>query len=885
VIINLQFDADALAAPQSFRDGMLAAAAMLDAHLADNITVNIGVSYGTFNGAALPNQNTSEGNIGSGGNGSGYGISYSDLRTALANDATTSDDNTAVANLPGGSSIGGQSSFLIGNAQARALGLVSANDGTQDGWVGMGTGFTGNVLFAGAIHELTHALGRIAGTGLDIYRFNEDNSGNHVFGGAIPATPAYFSIDGGTTNLADFGINSDPGDFLNGGVQGPDPDNESVQGRGMTPVDMTMEDVLGFDAVNAAPTVSALSASVGEDGPSFQQDLLSGASDPDGDDISIAALAGSVITALGRTLNLGTDYILTGSTLALTSTGFSKFNSLAQGVSDTAVFGFQVRDFLAAITPNTQTLTIVGANDNPALGADGGSPHALTELAGTTNSTTPDVAIASMSFSDVDIGDTHTGDAGLSSGVWSGGVTVPAATMTALNTAMGASVIVDGTSGTVSAIFSLQDKFADFLAVGETLTATYDVEVRDNHSGVSNARPVTIVITGANDVPTVNGVGSVLANSLSEEPNVTGSNDTDTTSGQIAFNDPDLNDRPTASIDTADQTATWQDASNTFALSAGQIAMFTSAINITPAAGNANDGTINWNYAITDKKLDFLAVGETVIITTPIIVDDHHGGTVTPQVVVTINGANDNPIAAVDTNGTAKNSTLSVSAAHGVLANDFDPDVHDNGHLFVSQVNGSAGNVGTSVTGTYGSVTLNGDGSYTYVANRGALPAKIVAVDTFAYTVADPHGGTDTSALRFIVSNPGVNYLAGANTVLGGGNGPNVLDGTAGGDTLIGGNGPDVLVAGPGNSMNGGNGPDTFLFLPEFGSASILDFKLNNDKLQFDKSIFASAAAVLSHTIDSPSGAVITDTFGETVRLAGVTVSQLAAHIGDIYIA
>jgi serralysin len=81
------------------------------------------------------------------------------------------------------------------------------------------------VLFAGALHELTHGMGRIAGDTIDLYRFNEDKSGNRVYGGAIPATPAYFSIDGGTTDLADFGINSDPGDFLNGGVQGTDPFN------------------------------------------------------------------------------------------------------------------------------------------------------------------------------------------------------------------------------------------------------------------------------------------------------------------------------------------------------------------------------------------------------------------------------------------------------------------------------------------------------------------------------------------------------------------------------------------------------------------------------------------------------------------------------------
>jgi len=134
--------------------------------------------------------------------------------------ATSTDDTTSVNNLPGGSSIGGVSSFVIGTAQAKALGLISGTDTTGDGQIGMGTNFTGDVLFAGALHELTHAMGRIAGLSLDIFRFNEDGSLNHVFGGAIPATAAYFSIDGGTTNIADFGISSDPGDFLNWGRTG-----------------------------------------------------------------------------------------------------------------------------------------------------------------------------------------------------------------------------------------------------------------------------------------------------------------------------------------------------------------------------------------------------------------------------------------------------------------------------------------------------------------------------------------------------------------------------------------------------------------------------------------------------------------------------------------
>src|SRR5262249_42453055 len=59
------------------------------------------------------------------------------------------------------------------------------------------------------------------------------------------------------------------------------------------------------------------------------------------------------------------------------------------------------------------------------------------------------------------------------------------------------------------------------------------------------------------------------------------------------------------------------------------------------------------------------------------------------------------PVAVADSNETTKHTTLSVSAADGVLANDSDPDVGD--QLFVSQVNGSATNVGVAIDGTYGS--------------------------------------------------------------------------------------------------------------------------------------------------------------------------------------
>ena len=71
------------------------------------------------------------------------------------------------------------------------------------------------------------------------------------------------------------------------------------------------------------------------------------------------------------------------------------------------------------------------------------------------------------------------------------------------------------------------------------------------------------------------------------------------------------------------------------------------------------------------------------------------------------------------------------NAAASAIGDDYDPDVHDQDDLYASQVNGSAADVGGAVAGTYGSLTLAPDGSYTYAASKGALPAKIVAQDAF----------------------------------------------------------------------------------------------------------------------------------------------------------
>ena len=62
---------------------------------------------------------------------------------------------------------------------------------------------------------------------------------------------------------------------------------------------------------------------------------------------------------------------------------------------------------------------------------------------------------------------------------------------------------------------------------------------------------------------------------------------------------------------------------------------------------------------------------------------------------------------------------------------------------------------GTSVTGTYGTLTIGADGSYTYTADQAAADAlddTETATDTFTYTVTDENGATATATITITVN-------------------------------------------------------------------------------------------------------------------------------------
>jgi VCBS repeat-containing protein len=218
---------------------------------------------------------------------------------------------------------------------------------------------------------------------------------------------------------------------------------------------------------------------------------------------------------------------------------------------------------------------------------------------------------------------------------------------------------------------------------------------------------------------------------------------------------------------------------------------------------------------------------------------------------------------------------VTANAADGVLANDTDPIPND--ALTVSAVDGQTANVGHALAGSYGTLTLNADGSYSYSANHGGLPRPSgVGIDTFSYTAIDGAGGTATSTLTLVVTSPGQHYVGGTGgTTIQGGFGIYVLDGGTGNDTLIAGTGIQTLIGGPNDTLKAAFGIDTFVFAPNFGTNTITNFNPLFDALQLPKSEFANLAAVQAASHQVGANTVITYDAADTITLTGVSLSHL----------
>ena len=279
----------------------------------------------------------------------------------------------------------------------------------------------------------------------------------------------------------------------------------------------------------------------------------------------------------------------------------------------------------------------------------------------------------------------------------------------------------------------------------------YDLDIGTGYAGAHFAGSddthggTLITMTVDDDLPKFGAVS--LTASLSEQADQTNSAVHDpvsplTAGGTLNFTDVDLTDLPTVSIAPGGQSVTWTDTDGTTDLSASlsdtQKAALENALTLTAHNGNHNNGATDWNYSIADSTLDFLGQGQTLTITTTVVLDDHQNTTPLPteQITVTITGANDAPQIAF-AGGTTIAATEDTSAAISGLSVS-DPDANAGAEQLVLHVDH-----GTLAVSTTDGVTGDFDGSDGQLTLTGSLADINNALSTLSYQAASNFSGTD----------------------------------------------------------------------------------------------------------------------------------------------
>ncbi|HXI99611.1 MAG TPA: NF038122 family metalloprotease, partial [Micropepsaceae bacterium] len=275
MIINFTYDSSVASAPVGFTATLNNIASFFQSTFSDAVTINIAVGYGEVNGQALPSNALGESLT--------YlnSVTYTQIASALAADAKSTDDHSVVASLPATNPTGG--AYWVASAEAKALQLPWAGN-ALDGAVGFSNiqsifdfdnsnGVTaGQYDFFGVVaHEVTEVMGRQLLVGqtvgnvangfepMDLLHFAA--AGTRTFSGG---QAGYFSPDNGTTNLDNFNTNSggDFGDWAS--TAGADAFLAFSTSGVVAPItqnDIRVMDALGWDVSSSVDTTAPLLSS------------------------------------------------------------------------------------------------------------------------------------------------------------------------------------------------------------------------------------------------------------------------------------------------------------------------------------------------------------------------------------------------------------------------------------------------------------------------------------------------------------------------------------------------------------------------------------------------------------------------------------------------
>jgi VCBS repeat-containing protein len=309
------------------------------------------------------------------------------------------------------------------------------------------------------------------------------------------------------------------------------------------------------------------------------------------------------------------------------------------------------------------------------------------------------------------------------------------------------------------------------LAPGQTLSEFFTYRITDT-KGLTDTAQLVITVHGVNDPPVAQNVIAVATEAGGIDNHTPGNNP----SGDVTANDTDPDGDPlTVTLIKVGATG---DPGTPIAVNLGGtvLAGLYGTLTIFP------DGS--YVYEVDNSNPDVQALRRSVDLLSErftYTVSDGVGATPetdTAEIIVLIRGQNDNPIANDDSGsaieaGGLNNNQPGQDPVGNVLDNDTDvdggevpsdlPDFNYGETRAVSSVRtgteagtGAVGTLGSELRGTYGWLTLNADGSYSYrldntMAEVQALRAGNSLIDSFSYEVIDAAATTDRATLNISI--------------------------------------------------------------------------------------------------------------------------------------
>ncbi|RJT40545.1 adhesin [Mesorhizobium waimense] len=390
------------------------------------------------------------------------------------------------------------------------------------------------------------------------------------------------------------------------------------------------------------------------------------------------------------------------------------------GQADQSVYEFKTINLKISAIENIETIKVDQTTNHAPIGVDDTSlsagATAATEKGGTLNGSGGSNATGNVISNDTDID----GGSLTVSAVRTGGTEGAGSAGTVGFGLVGAhGTLTLNSDGSYTYVVNENDNTVQALNVGGSTTDTFNYTVSDG--SLTDTAVLTITINGANDAPVA------VADTGSAGENETKSfdvlaNDTDVDTGATKT----LDSLGVVTVTSANGDVNGIDASTAFSIVAGQI---------------------QFNPGVLFDKLDH---DDTATVVVHYTMSDDQGAPSSSTLTLTVNGANDAPVAVADTGSAGENETKSFD----VLANDTDVDtgatktLDSLGVVTVTSANGDVNGIDAST-------------AFSIVAgqiqfNPGVLFDKLDHDDTATvvvhYTMSDDQGAPSSSTLTLTVN-------------------------------------------------------------------------------------------------------------------------------------